>query len=525
MRLFIAALALVALTARADLDMQYIDGNDIGIGQTLEAHYQDALTNNTQTWLWGSTGWTDPSGSYVYFTFHRYGDGFLFKLGADGNYTNITPTPPDDNTEAPAENRPMVFDVNNDGFMDILHTGDETPKSASLLNNGDGTWTYSKQHRLLTRGDVVDVNGDGYLDVVSYSTNRARDLWGTGTIKTTINLSGLGFEATKEPIVLPADAPQEVVDRVSEAADRFHMTKVYTLDADTYIVAYGGAYGGQKFNYIVRNGQVADIGLPQEGMPLKPRDIDGDGDMDIVIQYGSVSGIYRQGQDGRFARDEAGYMPTINSKLRVGAYAWDVWPIDLDQDGDNDLVLSNKRSGRGWILDNTDGVYLLNTSFSHVDGEAVWPADIDGDGDIDVVAAAFSSGSARNGNMARFYINNLDPDGNPDPIDCSVTPSHPSCPPVDPVDCTVTPDHPSCPPVDPVDCDVTPDDPSCPPVEPDPKDLIGLELAAAKLAISEASGQTDQGRWESVISALTQAIGKLNAAIGIAEGAQEPNFP
>ncbi|MDO8864235.1 VCBS repeat-containing protein, partial [Haliea sp. E1-2-M8] len=290
MRKVLAILLLMPGVCRADLSFQFVDGADVGIGAVLEAHKQEAVAAGQSTWLWGANTWSDPSGSYAYFVFHGYGSGFLFKRNADGSYTDISPTPPDDSITRPSENRPWLLDVNNNGYVDILHTGDESGDAASLLNNGDGTWTFSKDHRVAkSNGRIIDANGDEYLDVETYRSRNGR--WPLGAVLTGINLSGHGFAWQTQAATLPEGAPREVVARVAAADDRFHRLRIYDLDASTYIATYGGGYTGAKFIYTIRNNQMVDIGLPPSGMAHRPLDVDGDGDLDVVVQYSSAAGV------------------------------------------------------------------------------------------------------------------------------------------------------------------------------------------------------------------------------------------
>ncbi len=393
----IALFMLLSGVCRADLDFRFVDGADNAVESVLVAHRQAATAAGRITWLWGSLIWSDPSGSYAYFSYHGYGTGFLFKRNRDGTYSNISPAQPNSTTDRPAENRPLLMDADNNGFVDILHTGDETLNSVSLLNK-NGSWQFSRSHRLGWHGTPKDVNNDSYLDVVGFT---AKSPYGTGAFRTLLNLAGTGFSATSVPVVMPAGCPQEVVDRVAVAKDRYHMPRVFHLDAATYIVTYGGSYSGQKFTYVIRDNQVVDIGIPRTGTAHRPLDVDGNGSLDVVMQWGDSAGVYRQ-TAGVFGKDTKGSMQAINAALKTGAYLWDVWPIDLDGDSDFDLVMSSKRSGKGYILDNRSGIYMLYETINHVDGEAMWPGDADGDGDIDVV---FAGGSARNGDQAGFYIN------------------------------------------------------------------------------------------------------------------------
>ena len=120
-------------------------------------------------------------------------------------------------------------------------------------------------------------------------------------------------------------------------------------------------------------------------------DIDGDGDMDLVVGR-SVSGLRTfQNQAGAFTELTGGANPL--GGLTNGAYSHPAL-VDLDGDGDADLVVGNA-AGTLSAFSNQGGVFTVMTGaenpFNGVDlGDYATPgfADIDGDGDLDAVAGA-----------------------------------------------------------------------------------------------------------------------------------------
>lgn len=411
---------IFGIPAKAALDMRFVDGAELGIDLVIASQVE--ACGDRPVWLWGATGWTDRSGSYLYFTYHgQCGRSVLFKRNPDGSYTDITPPNSDGNYTGttnpnritgvglPTENRPIVADFNNDGYLDVISTGDETSgSSASMISTGPGVWDLHPQFKLLwsTYTSIVDLDGDGYLDARATRPSSRAENFGKGFVRTARNLAGEGFSLSQEPLLLPIGTPQEVVDRVNTASDRFHFSRVLPI-GDEYIVTYGGAYQGRKWHYLIANGEVQNRGLPGNGTAIPPLRI---GDSYAVpIQYGASSGVYRSGDDGQFSLDTSGDMPLVNEALKGGAYLDEFWAVDLDEDGDEDLVMSNLRNGFGFILENDEGTFRLHRRIDHVDGQAMSIADLDGDGDLDLVVAGKGDrlGAKRNGRDGTLYINQL----------------------------------------------------------------------------------------------------------------------
>ncbi len=128
----------------------------------------------------------------------------------------------------------------------------------------------------------------------------------------------------------------------------------------------------------------------RHGRRLKIEDLDGDGDLDVVIPTGALWGartvVLQNLGSGVFAP----FVPVHPD------WAQDVQPFDADGDGDLDLMVA-EQSGRLRVLQN-DGLMqftLLPFLANFTSVEQIEMADLDGDGDEDLVAALIAGGEIR----------------------------------------------------------------------------------------------------------------------------------
>ncbi len=184
-------------------------------------------------------------------------------------------------------------DINNDGHLDILFTGD-TSTDVILLNQGDGTFINVVDYNVITdktaMGAVVgDLNNDGYMDWFTSnigmprSGNRLYYGNGDGTFINATDGSGTleghwGWGACQLDVNLDREP------------DIFHVNGFYFPD-NTNPDAPGGRYdnapavlyvadGNGRFNESAAAFGVDDIG---EGRGVSCFDFDRDGDPDIAV--------------------------------------------------------------------------------------------------------------------------------------------------------------------------------------------------------------------------------------------------
>ncbi|CAM3335425.1 T9SS type A sorting domain-containing protein [Aequorivita lipolytica] len=147
------------------------------------------------------------------------------------------------------------------------------------------------------------------------------------------------------------------------------------------------------------------IGLLSETKAIYAADLDNDGDIDVlgvsssldrVVWYENLDGLGNFGPEIGIAGNADGGFSVI--------------AIDLDGDGDNDVVSASDGSGLAWH-ENLDGSgdfsFRIIIDDNLVNSRSVVAADMDGDGDLDVV------GNGNAPDVAKiFWYENLDGLGN-----------------------------------------------------------------------------------------------------------------
>lgn len=379
LNLFAIALSLNA----SAVELEFVDGDSVGVEAALRQHVAGyaAEVNGASAWLWGALGWSDASGNYLYAGFHNANrfsgnSGYIFRQGADGQYVDVTPDPVNGFT-APAGSKPILLDVDGNGLLDLVNADDECSNCTTLLNTASG-WVHAPQYTLRfgSGSRVVDIDGDGRLDIDAQSRHVFNRPSGFEVVDIPLatRLAPIGNAG----VIARAEASQE-------AGDRFVSIRLYEAGGD-FFVTYKGSYaqGVQQWTMIVRDGVVVED-FP--GFVTEPVLVDGD---PLVIlsdgEFAPVNGFYRRQADGSYAkaqvpdgRREVGFW------IGKGAYPWIVTSVDLDGDGDDDLVVDGQRWPEGYVLEQENGAFTTVVTMRTADGHSMWVGDIDGDGDADIV--------------------------------------------------------------------------------------------------------------------------------------------
>jgi hypothetical protein len=280
---------------------------------------------------------------------------------------------------APLNNAVAIFDFDNDGRPDILGSpwngAGRRPEFVWARNNGGGEFTV---HQNAAKGEGDFVQG---IAAARYA--------GGGPVE--VALSWHRFGKTTQMLTVPADPAKDAWTwrKISDVAQEEQVT-AGDIDRDGKIDLLLGTRwlrnGGQEWTPHTLN--------PTEGDPDRNRlaDINGDGRLDAVVGFESISvpgklAWYEQPADatGTWTEHIIGN-PTGPMSLDVA---------DMDGDGDLDVVLGEHNlkqpeTARLLVFENLDGkgakwaLRTASTGDEHHDGAQT--VDIDGDGDLDVIS-------------------------------------------------------------------------------------------------------------------------------------------
>ncbi len=285
-------------------------------------------------------------------------------------------------------------DIDGDGDMDVFCTSSGTDKVA-WFENVSGNGVFGPQQIISTTMDgaifinVVDVNGDEYLDVIAASSENNKIAWFE-------NLNGEGNFGTQHIITSQADYVLSI-----RAGD-------FDGDGDNDLVS--ASYDDNKIAWYKNENGSGNFGPPQlisldhkGATSVFASDFDNDGDLDVlacsrlddkIAWYGNIDG------EGAFETQQ------IIATKANGQRA--VHSADLNGDGNMDILSASQSDDKVIWFKNIDGsgsfkIQQIITSEADV-AESVFAADIDGDGDMDVLSAS------RDDDKIAWY-NNLDGEG------------------------------------------------------------------------------------------------------------------
>jgi hypothetical protein len=320
--------------------------------------------------------------------------------------------PPDPTPPGTSTTDVDLVDVDGDGDLDLFKTqGTDSiagRPNQLLINSGTGQFVDESATRLpsavanSTKSDFGDVDGDGDLDVIVANVGGEQLLLNNGH-----GIFADGSFALPPPLPIfqdiSADARFADVDR----------------DGDLDILIsnenpFPGGLGAQNRLWInngagVFSDQTA-ARLPaaiDQTAAMLPGDVDGDGDLDIVVLNRGQDNVLINSGTGVFSDQTAARFPATNDTTRGGGLA------DLDRDGDLDLVVGNSRGEAAVLYLNRNGVFVAGdlhmTPLPNETIASVELVDLDGDGDQDVYlanAGEFLAGHGFLGGPDRYFRNN-----------------------------------------------------------------------------------------------------------------------
>ena len=290
-------------------------------------------------------------------------------------------------------------DLNDDGVPDVVFGTAGGYVIAVDGEDGQELWSYriTTQTGVPVNADVVDVDGDGVLDVVG---------------------TGKGDSASQGKAIICAldkngARKWQALGDYNEAVDLAYGD--IDGDGDTDVVASVGAYPWGGGQVILLDGATGDRVWPQSlgsghAQGIDARDVDGDGDMDVAVENydnkvflldGTTGGILWSRSKSWYGRDviiedvdDDGTFEIVSgggevvSYDRSGSQEWaigkggtDVSAGDIIGDGQTEVVYSDAFPGRLEALKGSTGEILWTRTRSGVHALG----DVDGDGVEDIV--------------------------------------------------------------------------------------------------------------------------------------------
>ena len=270
-------------------------------------------------------------------------------------------------------------DLDGDDDMDVLSASAWDNKVA-WYENLDGIDTFGEQQVIIDSLDQAvsvysaDLNGDGYIDVLSGSEHKVA--WYKNT-------DGRGTFGKQQIITTDVYEARSVF--TADLDGDGDMDVLSASDVDNKIAWYENTDGTGTF------GKQQVITIEAEGAKSAyTADLDGDGDMDVVSashKYTDDKIAWYENIDGTGTFGEQ----QVISTEADGAKS--VFTADLDGDGDMDVLSASRFDNKIAWYENTNGSGLfgeLQVISTKLDGtQSVYATDLDGDGDVDVLSASF----------------------------------------------------------------------------------------------------------------------------------------
>ncbi|MCA9216769.1 MAG: VCBS repeat-containing protein [Planctomycetales bacterium] len=313
----------------------------------------------------------------------------------------------------------LLADFDGDGDVDAIagSIGNEEADHSTVTlfqNDGTGNLILNTTALLLSSEDgfvddiaMGDIDGDGDMDVVAAGR-------GSSQVFLLKNVGGGEFAA---PMVVSGDFLEPRAVHVTDMDGDGDMDIVGTA-------SYEDTEGHHVFWYENSDGKgtfgsdpASIVDTPAEPRFLDSADIDGDGDMDLVVPF--------QGVDA----NAIGLITNTNGVLDTAvALAVNLDGVertrfvDIDGDSDLDIMATVDNAGQVIWLENTDGAGTFSevkfVSEDTVQASGLSIADLDGDGDMDAMSTSQFAAQVSvhlNDGSGTFATSTLTPDNAIDP--------------------------------------------------------------------------------------------------------------
>ena len=304
---------------------------------------------------------------------------YLYENNGDGTFTRITTG---DIVNDKASSLAAAWaDYDNDGNIDLFVANNVGSHNFLYHNNGNGTFTKITSSVVVTEGiychsaSWADYDNDGYVDlfVAEYFPTKTNHLFHN-------NGDGTFSSVTGNPVVL--DAGHSIGAAWGD------------YNNDGLIDLFVPNTDGDK-NYLYKNignGKFEKVdedvlSTPSKSVGCSWGDYNNDGYLDLFIANAGNEDnfLYKNNGDGTFVKINSGDITSDGGNSHGSTW------IDIDNDGDLDIIVTNDQDGDNFMYKNNgDGTFTkLDNILTQAGGNSFGVAisDYDQDGDYDVFMA------------------------------------------------------------------------------------------------------------------------------------------
>ncbi|MFY0685273.1 MAG: T9SS type A sorting domain-containing protein [Balneola sp.] len=270
-------------------------------------------------------------------------------------------------------------DIDGDGDQDLVYAEDWTNKDFGWYENINGKGIFIKhviaQEDKVQRTYVADIDGDGDQDILFSGETDGEIAWYE-------NDGSENF--TRHSVITGLDDPLGVYAQDMEGDGDIDL---YSASEGNNTISWYENDGSE--NFTAHNVTTTALGA----IGVTAIDVDGDSEIDLVPVNSGESGACSECKLSWYKNDGSENFTeqtvSTNSKLKKQAA---VQPIDMDKDGDIDLIVAVGTYDKVSFMEN-DGnenftEQILTSNFD--DPSSIKVVDSDGDGDLDIFVASYS---------------------------------------------------------------------------------------------------------------------------------------
>ncbi len=276
---------------------------------------------------------------------------------------------------------PMVSiqstDLNSDGYADIVSCFQDDGE-ISWFENLAGSGGFSDRKSIICAGTdlytfcIADVDGDSDKDIIASSTYQRKLAWYENT-------DGKGSFGDQHVIAASSFRPTSIVSCDLDGDDD---NDIIATSVDTNIIVWLENSDG-KGNFGTEHVIYSDLIYVAT---IYACDLDGDLDFDVLTGSAVgdlISWFENMDGDGNFG--------TENIITTDADGVWSVFAVDLDGDGDNDIISGSGNDHKlAWYENMDNGSFgsqtVLSTSLMNI--RSIYSVDIDNDEDFDILVAS-----------------------------------------------------------------------------------------------------------------------------------------